>query len=167
LSNIENPYDNLFRPSVRYYNFDRFVTGECKIMLKRFAIIKDGNKYVCSLLDDVDCHHLKEWPKNVVYCLAAPGIHFEDNGYFYHYCLIKAYIAGFPIHHCVLCDYCHTSDGGCIRHGDYMFYLLRDTSIDKFKESLLCKRYSTNRKGLQYRINNNPVPLIEWMKIQR
>lgn len=167
LSNIKNPYDNLFRPSVRYYNFDRFVTGECKITLKRFAIIKEEKKYVCCLLDDADCQNFNEWPKNVVFCLAAPGIHFEDSGHFYDYCLRKAYIAGFPIHHCVLCDYCHTSVGGCIRHGDYMFYLLRDTNIDNFKESLLCKRYSVNRIGLQNIINNNPALPIEWKESKR
>lgn len=138
LSNIDNPYDNLFRPGIRYYNFDRYRTGECTITLNRFAIIKGENEVQYELLNDVDCHHLNEWPRNVLYCLAAPKILFKESIFFYYYCLIKAYIAGFYIHHCVLCDNCHT---GCIRHGDYMSILLYDKTIDKFKESLLCKRY--------------------------
>ena len=163
LSNIENPYENSFRPTLRFY-FDRFITGECTITLKRFAIIKDGNELRCGVLKDVDCHHFNEWPQNAFYCLAVSEKDFEDSGYFYFYCLMKAYIAGFNIRHCVLCIHCHTSEGGCIRHGDYMYYLLRDDNINKYEECLLCKKYSVYKSGLQYLIKTNPAPLIEWKR---
>jgi hypothetical protein len=164
LDNADNPYENIVRPSIRFYNFDRFVTGECTIVFKRFAIVKDADNLLCGLLDDVDCHHFNDWPENAIYCLAAPEKYYEDSRYFYYCCLIKSRIEGFNIHHCALCEHCHTSEGGCRRYGYYMFYLLHDEKINKFEESRLCKMYSVNKKGLQYIIKNIPVPLIEWKR---
>lgn len=162
LSNIDNPYDNLFIPSVRYYNFDRFITGEHTITLNRFAIIKGINEVQCRILKDVDCHHLDEWPSNILYCIAAPQKHFEDSRIFYYYCLMKAYLEGFNIRHCSLCDYCYPNGGGCKRHGDYMAYLLYDDSIDKFKESIMCKAFSADKRRLRLMFKNDPTPRIEW-----
>ena len=164
LNNTANPYDSLARPSVRFYNFARNVTGECAITLRRFAIIKDENKKVCSLLDDVDCQHFNEWPINVLYYLATPSIYFKESRDFFNYSLMRAFMADFKIRHCFLCDHCHTSEGGCMRYGDYMSILLHVDNIDKFKESMSCKRYSVNRQGLQFYIKHHPVPLIEWKK---
>lgn len=161
LSNIENPYESSVRPSLRFY-FDRFITGECTITLNRFAIIKGENEERYELLNDVDCHHLNEWPKNVLYCLAAPKEHFKDNRIFYYYCLKKAYMEGYNIRHCSLCDYCYPIEGRCKRHDEYMAYLLYDNSIDKFKESRMCKMFSVNKERLHIMLENDPTPRIEW-----
>ena len=69
---------------------------------------------------------------------------------------------GFNIRHCSLCDYCHPDEGGCKRHGYYMAYLLYDDSIDKFKESIMCKVFSADKRRFRLMLKNDTTPRIEW-----
>ena len=159
LGRLKNPYKSQVQPSVRFYNFDREKEEECTISLKRFAVVKDGEQITCRFLDDVDCHHLYEWPENVLYGLLTPtfiDINFEI------YAMIKACLNGYKIYHCSFCKHCHCNPGGCVRYGNYMYNLLEISEIYKVEECKKCTNYVINFNLLQQVIDRHKIPLFEW-----
>lgn len=160
--NPQNPYRSIFAPSIRFYNFERFVNGENTIKLARFAIIKEGGELYYTLLDDTDCRHIDSWPTNVIYGVLVPKTKAVKMGDFKSYGMMKACLNGFKIYHCSLCKFCHKGEGGCVHMGYYMCDLLPNDNVDKEKESKKCVKYSINLDLIKHNIGEREVPHIEW-----
>ena len=163
LKNPNNPYSSTFLPNVRFYNFNRMTKDISTISLNRFAVVKDGGNTIFELLEKTDCHHIDNWPSNVVFGLLSPEI-VVKNLDFYSLCMIKACLKGYKVYDCSFCKYCYNGHGGCIRYGNYMYNLLENKDIDTVEESRKCNNYVINTVDLQNRIGKFKIPIIEWSK---
>lgn len=163
LESPSNPYESLARPSIRFYNFDREVEEECTINLKRFAVVKDGEHTSNGMLDDIDCHHIDNWPEEVIYGLMTPAS-VASNINFMFYGMLKACINDYKVYNCAVCKYCHSKRGGCYRYGNYMSNLLSFKDINPEEECKNCNDFEVDTTYFQELINRHKIPLIEWKK---
>ena len=162
MNDPRKPYSSLSQPIIRFYNFDRKST-ECTINLKRFAVVKDGVKMKYGFIDDIDCHHIDQWPENVLYGLMTPK-HIAADMNFKFYGMIMACVNDYKIYNCSVCDKCYPKQGGCVKYGKYMYDLLANNSINKDEECRKCDKFEININVLKKAIEKKKIPLIEWKK---
>ena len=163
LENPRNPYESQAQPSIRFYHFDRFVEKECSIMLKRFAVIKDKDSLKYCFMEDIDCHHVDDWPKNVLYGLLTPNFVASQMKCYKLYGMLMACIKGYKIYNCSICKYRYQKDGQCVRLGS-INDLISNNVFDTDEECKKCDKFEIDTMHFQEVIGQLQIPLIEWKK---
>lgn len=161
-----NPYDSVFQPSVRFYNFERVVCEECTIKLKRFVLTKDGGETDYKLLEDTDCRHIDNWPDNAIYGLVVPDVPdvFTSSYNLMTYGLMRAFVNGYKIYDCRFCKHCMENRGRCVHYGYNIRDLVSNNEINSIEESKKCNGFQIDISMCKQIVDLYKIPTIEWKR---
>lgn len=144
-----NPYSFCPLPDIRFYNFERVINQSFSKDLRIFVIGKDKEGKIahgllgenttmpCNILDIINI-------PSFLYMLFIPAeyIKANQNYNFWYYGLLRAALIGIDVRNCMLCRKCYPKHGGCVKYGNYMYYLLFSKEINNDEEALKCGNYT-------------------------